>query len=132
MERIETMMIQSSERVLGSVSLRIQGMNTTMGNMKDDGDDRYNQMNERTTNIEQYVHDGRFRQQRVRDESKSWRILQDTRCGRTELIHQMPVINSHPHHRQLSLHKQPRKQRAGDLMLPSSCLDGSITRVGPG
>ena len=48
-------------------------------------------------------------------------------CGRTEPIHQKSVIN-----RQLSLHKQPRKQRAGALMLPSSCLDGSITRVGPG
>ena len=53
-------------------------------------------------------------------------------CGRTDPIHQMSVINSHSHHRQLSLHKQPRKQRAGALMLPSSCLDGSITRVGPG
>ena len=53
-------------------------------------------------------------------------------CGRTESIHQMSVINSHSHHRQLSLHKQPRKQRADALMLSSSCLDGSITRVGPG
>ena len=31
----------------------------------------------------------------------------------------------HVHHRQLSLHKQPRKQRVGALMLSSSCLDGS-------
>ena len=28
--------------------------------------------------------------------------------------------------------RSPRKQRAGALMLSSSCLDGSITRVGPG
>ena len=53
-------------------------------------------------------------------------------CGWTDPIHQKSVINNHVHHRQLSLHKQPRKQRAGALMLPSSCLDGSITRVGPG
>ena len=53
-------------------------------------------------------------------------------CGRTDPIHQQSVFNSHVHHQQLSLHKQPRKQRAGALMLPSSCLDGSITRVGPG
>ena len=53
-------------------------------------------------------------------------------CGRTEPIHRMSVINSHSHHRHLSVHKQPRKQRAGALMLPSSCLDGSITQVGPG
>ena len=52
-------------------------------------------------------------------------------CGRTDPIHQKSVIDSHVHHRQLSLHKQARKQRAGALMLPSSCLDGSITRVGP-
>ena len=52
-------------------------------------------------------------------------------CGRTDPIHQKSVINNHFHHRQLSLHKQPRKQRAGALMLSSSCLDGSITRVGP-
>ena len=53
-------------------------------------------------------------------------------CGRTDPIHQMSVINSHSHHKQLSLHKQPRKQRAGALMFPSSCLDGSITRVDRG
>ena len=53
-------------------------------------------------------------------------------CGRTDPIHQQSVINNHVHHRQLSLHKQPRKQRAGALTFPSSCLDGSITRVGPG
>ena len=53
-------------------------------------------------------------------------------CGRTDLIHQKSVINNHVHHRQLSLHKQPRKQRVGALMLPSSCLDGSVTWVGPG
>ena len=53
-------------------------------------------------------------------------------CGSTDPIHQKSVINRHVHHRQLSLHKQPRKQRAGALMLPSSCLDGSNTRVGPG
>ena len=53
-------------------------------------------------------------------------------CGRTEPTHQKSVINSHAHHRQRPLHEQPRKQRAGALMLPSSCLDGSITRVGPG
>ena len=52
-------------------------------------------------------------------------------CGRTDPFHQKSVINSHVHHRQLSLHKQPRKQGAGALMLPSSCLDGCITRVGP-
>ena len=52
-------------------------------------------------------------------------------CGRTDPAHQQSVINRHVHHRQLSLHKQPRKQRAGALMLSSSCLDGSITRVGP-
>ena len=49
-------------------------------------------------------------------------------CGRTD---QKSVINSHVHHRELSLHRQPRKQRVGALMLPPSCLDGSITRVGP-
>ena len=53
-------------------------------------------------------------------------------CGRTDPTRQKSVINNHVHHRQLSLHKQSRKQRAGALMLPSSCLDGSITRVGPG
>ena len=63
---------------------------------------------------------------------RSEAVVVEEVCGRTEPIHQMSVINSHSHHRQLSLHKQPRKQRAGALMLPSSCLDGSITRVGPG
>ena len=53
-------------------------------------------------------------------------------CGRTVTNQQKPVINSHVQHRQQSLHKQPQKQRAGALMLPSSCLDGSTTRVGPG
>ena len=53
-------------------------------------------------------------------------------CGRTVTHHPKPVINSPVHHRQQSLHKQPQKQRAGALMLPSSCLVGSITRVGPG
>ena len=53
-------------------------------------------------------------------------------CGRTDPIHRKSVINNHVHHRQLSLHKQPRKQRAGALMFPSACLDGSTTRVGPG
>ena len=38
-------------------------------------------------------------------------------CGRTEPIHQMSVINSHSHHRQLSLHKQSRKQRPDALMV---------------
>ena len=49
-------------------------------------------------------------------------------CGWTDPVHQQSAINDHVHHRQLSLHKQPRKQRAGALMLPSSCLDGSIAR----
>ena len=53
-------------------------------------------------------------------------------CGRTDSVHQKSVINNHVHHWQLSLHKQPRKQRAGALMLSSTCLDGNITRVGPG
>ena len=53
-------------------------------------------------------------------------------CGRTVINQQKPVINDHVQHRQQSPHKQPQKQRAGALMLPSSCLDGSITRVGPG
>ena len=53
-------------------------------------------------------------------------------CGRTDPFHRKSVINSHVHHRQLSLHKQTRKHRAGALMLPSSCLDGSIARVGLG
>ena len=52
-------------------------------------------------------------------------------CGRTEPIHQKSVINSHVYHRQQPLHKQPRKQRAGALMFPTSCLDGGITRVCP-
>ena len=52
--------------------------------------------------------------------------------GRTEPIHQKSVINSHVHHKQQTLHMQPRKQRAGAVMLPSSCRGGSITRVGPG
>ena len=42
------------------------------------------------------------------------------------------MINSHARHRHQTLRKQPSKQRSGALMLPSSCLDGSITRVGPG
>ena len=37
-------------------------------------------------------------------------------CGRTDPIHQMSVINSHSHHRQISLHERARKQRAGALM----------------
>ena len=52
-------------------------------------------------------------------------------CGRTDPIDQKSVINNHVHHGQLSLHKQPRKQRPGALMLASYCLDGSITRVVP-
>ena len=31
-------------------------------------------------------------------------------CGSTDLIHQKSVINNHVHHRQLSLHKQPRNK----------------------
>ena len=53
-------------------------------------------------------------------------------CGRTNHKSPKSVINSHVHHRQQPLHKQPRKQRAGALMFPSSCLGGSITRVGLG
>ena len=52
-------------------------------------------------------------------------------CGRTVTDQHEPVINDHVQHRQQSLHKQPQKQRAGALMLPSSCLDGSITQVVP-
>ena len=55
MERIEAMMIQSNGRVLSSVSLQIQGMNTTIEKMKDDGDDRYNKMNERITTMEKMM-----------------------------------------------------------------------------
>ena len=54
-------------------------------------------------------------------------VVEEEVRGRTDLIHQKSVINSHVHHRQLSLHKHPRKQRAGALMLPSSCLDGHHT-----
>ena len=60
-----------------------------------------------------------------------WDVVEEV-CGRTVINQQKPVINDHVQHRQQSLHKQPQKQRAGALMLPSSCLDGSIARVGPG
>ena len=53
------------------------------------------------------------------------------RRGRTDPVHQKSVINTTDHHRQHPPHKQPRKQNAGALMLPSSCLCWSITRVGP-
>ena len=78
-ERIEAMTFQSNERVLSSVSLQIQGMNTTIEKMKDDGDDRYDKMNERATSMEKDVHDGG-------DESKSWRRIQDTKKRTRSLI----------------------------------------------
>ena len=53
------------------------------------------------------------------------------RRGRTDPVHRKSVINTTDHHRQHPPHKQPRKQNAGALMLPSSCLGGSITRAGP-
>ena len=51
MERFEAMMNQSNGRVLNSVSLQIRGMNSTIEKMKDEGEDRYNKMDERITTM---------------------------------------------------------------------------------
>ena len=46
MDRLEEMMTESNTKVLDSVSQQIRGMNTTIGKIKDESDERYNKMDE--------------------------------------------------------------------------------------
>ena len=64
MENMQKIASQTNETILQSVGLELQGMNMTIGKLKEDNDDKYDMMNEEITSLKKDDHAGRPKQQR--------------------------------------------------------------------